>query len=189
MVTLNTVRASIIGSFSELPILGGLVECEWADHWHALGQFATELVFATCPIWLGALILYLTGVMTYLSALSEVTRGGELFVYCTATLGPVIFLVHKDPKGRGKFPGQMSHTVLAFVICAACSCMFGLLRAKVGLNPSRWFVVSMLLYSLTMVLYYLAIVYDVMLSVDPPNTLKAEEDAFAKKLEERVGSE
>jgi hypothetical protein len=45
----------------ELPLIGGLVDCDAGDHWDALGETFVVSLFSTAPIWLAALIVYGSG--------------------------------------------------------------------------------------------------------------------------------
>lgn len=44
-----------------LPLIGGLGYCALADHWRASQKVGFELVFATLPLSLGAMVIWLNG--------------------------------------------------------------------------------------------------------------------------------
>jgi len=46
------------GYAREVPLFGGLVDCDLADHWKALGQTFIVVLISTAPIWLAALVVY-----------------------------------------------------------------------------------------------------------------------------------
>jgi len=76
-----------------IPLLGGLVDCSWQDHWESLRQTAVIVLLSTTPIWLGAVIVYSFGVnlefASFKDALQNTAGNGELFMYSTALLAPV----------------------------------------------------------------------------------------------------
>jgi len=80
----------------QVPLLGGLVDCDGADHWEALGQTFVVLLFSTAPIWLATLIVYATGNNLAYAAFKAAMHGsvakGELFMYCTALLAPIFWV-------------------------------------------------------------------------------------------------
>ena len=172
-----------------IPILGPLARCGLADHGRAIKQFLTDVFFATLPLWLGTIVLVFTdrtedmgAWMAFVSTLNS----GELFLFCTATLGPIVYLVNKE-RGGGTFPGRLSHMVFVMAICVVCAVMFSLQRADVWLNPDLLLTWSVGLYSLTLVLHYLTIVYDLISLPSAPVVFKEQETDFVNKLKDHRG--
>lgn len=157
-------RGWVLRTIRRLPILGPLADCRAEYHAKAAKQFAADFVFSTLPLWVGALVILLTssvGVGT-LDALITTFERGELFIYCTATLGPIIYISNREIRDSPTFPGRFSLLVAVIVIVVVCTTTFSLYRANVVLNEPLAFRISLYAYGISLFLYYLTILYDLL---------------------------
>lgn len=172
----------------EIPVVGGLVDCNGQDHWEALGQTLVLFVLSTMPIWLGTLIVYATGSgrgwSGTESAFSSTINQGELFMYAAAFLAPVFWIALTDPPGAKIFPGKLSHIILMVIILVIAAVFFGLLTAGNRLN--QWFTLklSAILFFTSLILLYLGILYHEHRTKDAGALMKDEEEQFSAKYHE-----
>jgi hypothetical protein len=172
---LNVVR--------EVPVLGGLVDCDGHDHWESLGQTTVLFVLSSMPIWLGTLIVYATGEKTgcvgFKAALISTISKGELFMYSTAFLAPVFWIALTDRPNMRVFPGKVSHIVLMVIISVIAAVFFGLMTAGNRLNQPFSFDLSIAMFLTSLILLYLGILYHESRIEDAPTILQNEEKDFS----------
>jgi hypothetical protein len=172
----------------EVPLLGGLVDCDGPDHWEALGQTFVVLLLSTTPIWLATLIIYGMGTDLKYSALTKALGStvakGELFMYCTALLAPIFWIALVDPPLARKFPSKVSHMVFIVVIDVVAAVFFGLTIAGKQLNEVFTFEVSMYMFLFSIVLLYLGTVYHISRIADGTAEFKKQETDFTAAVRE-----
>src|ERR1039458_10024513 len=149
----------------QVPLLGGLVDCDGADHWEALGQTFVVLLLSTTPIWLAALIIYGSGDNLAYPALKAAMRDsvakGELFMSCTALLAPFLWVALVDlPRVRG-FPNKVSHMFLLAVTGLVSAALFALTSAGRHMNGLFTFRASAYMFVFSAALLYLGTLYHV----------------------------
>src|SRR5712692_5535606 len=75
------------------PVFGGLAYCKLIDHGKACQKVTFELIFATFPLSLGALVIWLSGATSGFGKAFEVSLwNGDLYIYATALLAPIFWL-------------------------------------------------------------------------------------------------
>lgn len=156
-------REDFLNMLREIPIFGGLVDCDGRDHWESLGQTTVLFLLSAMPIWLGALIVYATGQVTgckgaKLALLSTISRG-ELFMYSTASLAPIFWIALADKPNVRVFPGKVSHIVLMVIISVIAAVFFGLEIAGNKLNQGFVLKLSVVMFFTSVILLYLGILY------------------------------
>src|SRR5258708_33801486 len=113
-------REEFLDVVREVPIFGGLLDCDGHDHWESLGQTTVLFVLSSMPIWLGTLIVYATGekagCVAFKAAIFSTITRGELFMYSTAFLAPIFWIALTDRPNMRVFPGNVSHIVLVAII-------------------------------------------------------------------------
>jgi len=170
------------------PLVGGLMDCEGADHWEALGQTFVLLLFSMAPIWLSSLIVYGNGRDLTGSALRGAIYGsvarGELFMYCTALLAPIFWIALVDLPGARAFPSKISHMVLIGVTGLLAGAFFGLISAGEPLNAVFTFRASALLFGFSVVLLYLGTLYNVSRITKAMTEFKRQETDFTQRVGE-----
>jgi hypothetical protein len=172
----------------EVPLLGGLVDCDASDHWEALGQTFVVVLFSTAPIWLATLIVYGSGSRLAYADLRAAVHGsvanGELFMYCTALLAPIFWVALVDLPGVRAFPSKISHMVLMAVIDLAAAVFFGLSSAGKHLNDLFTFRASTSMFIFSVALLYLGTVYHVSRVAEATTEFKRQETDFTDEMRE-----
>lgn len=172
----------------EVPLFGGLVDCDKSDHWEALGQTTVLFVLSSMPIWLGTLIVYATGekpgFLGFKIALFSTITRGELFMYSTAFLAPIFWIALTDRPGARVFPGKVSHIVLMVIISVIAAVFFGLITAGDRLNQGFTLKLSVVMFFTSLLLLYLGILYHESLTEDAGTVMKREEKEFAAEYRE-----
>ena len=180
-------RGWVLRAIRRLPIIGPLADCRPEYHPPAVKQLTLDFVFSTLPLWVGALVILLTSSegVGPLEALFTTFKRGELFIYCTATLGPIIYISNKERRDSPNFPGRLSLLVAVIVIVAVCTTSFSLYRANVILNEPLAFQISLYAYGISLFLYYLTILYDVLRSTGAPAVFRRDTVDFVSDFKER----
>lgn len=173
----------------EIPVFGGLVDCDGRDHWESLGETAVLFTLSSMPIWLGALIVYATtdkvGCMGWRLALFSTVANGELFMYSTAFLAPVFWIALKDRPNARVFPGKVSHIVLMVIISVIAAVFFGLHTAGSRLNEKFALFLSVIMFFTSLLLLYLGILYHQSLTNDAATVMRENEETFSAEYRER----
>jgi len=173
----------------EIPILGGLVDCDGRDHWESLGETTVLFILSSMPIWLGTLIVYATGDkiggVGWKVALASTVAHGELFMYSTAFLAPVFWIALKDRPNARVFPGKVSHIVLMVIISVIAAVFFGLHTAGDRMNEKFALTLSIVMFFISLTLLYLGILYHQSLTNDAATVMKEDEESFSAQYRER----
>jgi hypothetical protein len=182
-------KEDLLNILREVPIFGGLIDCDGRDHWESLGQSTVLFVLSVMPIWLGTLIVYATGPATgsvgfKLAFVSTISRG-ELFMYSTAFLAPIFWIALTDRPNMRVFPGKVSHIVLMVIISVIAAVFFGLLTAGDKLNQDFTFALSVVMFFTSLILLYLGILYHESRIEDAPAIMKKDEGTFSAEFRER----
>ena len=96
--------------FARIPLIGPLVDCRLRDHVETIGQTFVVLLLSTAPLWLGALVIHGTtqdAVHSFRQAFFGTIANGELFMYSTALLAPIIWVALVDLPGGARFSQQI----------------------------------------------------------------------------------
>jgi hypothetical protein len=172
----------------EVPVLGGLVDCDGRDYWESLGQTTVLFVLSTMPIWLGTLIVYVTGEKTgclgFKVAFFSTIARGELFMYATAFLAPVFWIALTERPGARVFPGKVSHIVLMVIILVIAAVFFGLLTTGTRLNQGFTLRLAAAMFFCSLVLLYLGILYHEHRIRDAGPVMRKDEENFAAEYRE-----
>lgn len=174
-------------NFRNVPLLGPLADCSWRDHWETMVQTFLILLFSTAPLWLGSLVIFATSTekhLPYIAAFVSTINDGQLFMYCTALLAPVVWMALVDPPGARVFPSKIAHIVLVVVIDLIASVFFALIVAAKALIQPFTFRFSIELFAVSLVLLYLGTVYHSSRLPDAAGEFKKEEKDFSEVYEE-----
>lgn len=150
----------LIGAF---PLIGGLTYCEWGDHWNAMKEFTTTILWAFMPIWLGAFVAYvmdMTSDPSYLSKLHDALKNGELYIYASSLLAPVFYMALDENKNMRSFYGKLAHMIFVGFIIVISAVLFLMKRLNVIYNEPVVVKVSYSLMCVSAAIYYIAIVYN-----------------------------
>ena len=181
-------REDIKNYVREIPLLGGLMDCDGRDHWESLSETTVLFILSSMPIWLGTLIVYATGntvgCVGWKSALFSTVAKGELFMYSTAFLAPVFWIALKERPNARIFPGKVSHIVLMVIISVIAAVFFGLQTAGDRLNQRFTFFLSIAMFFTSLLLLYLGILYHQSVTNDPAVIMRENEEDFSTEYRE-----
>lgn len=180
MRIMDYVRAGI----RKLPIVSGLADCRWQDHWEAVREIVPNLVVSLMPIWVGAFVVLLLGTQGYWQAIYGNINNGELFLYATSLLGPIFYMSLIDPPGARQFPSRLSHTFVVLVISVLSAVAFGLQRSGQELNAAFVYTASWILFVSALLLLYLATTFKNRRLPAGPEDFKQGEKDLSEKLQE-----
>ena len=169
----------------QAPLLGGLVDCRRSDYWNAVQEVSISLLWSLMPFWLGTFVVWIIGASVDFWALSSAllasVGNGELFIYTTALMAPILWMALYEPPGFGGFPTKRTHTVLVSLISVFAAVAFGLQKAGQHLNPTLAFQVSLILFCSSIFLLFLATVYQHRRLPDPTNEFRNQEIDFERE--------
>jgi hypothetical protein len=168
-----------LGSF---PLVGGLMYCQWSDHWDALKEFSTTLFWAFMPIWLGAFVLYImdvTGKTSYAMSLHEALFNGELYIYASSLLAPIFYMALEEQTSIRSFYSKLAHMIFVGAIIVLSAALFSISRLGVAYNKALAFKVSYWLLIVAVSIYYIAIVYNNNRR-NPAAQMRHDEDEYAE---------
>lgn len=178
---------SLRHKLSEIPVLGHLVYCKWAQHKSAAREMFIITAFATATFWLTAIFLMSSQsarMIGYPGMLLSTVKSGELFIFSVGFLGPILLTALDDPKDAREFPGRLWHIFILIIIGLVATGYHSQIKAnqfKGGLNPADHeflFTVSIWIAGFAVMLRYLTIVYRKSTFI-PEDEIKQPETDFA----------
>lgn len=181
----------LLALLRNVPLLSGLPDCRRIDHIDALKEFAVNFLFSTVPIWLGGLIIFAIDKgssksgATLIETVMGTVKSGELFMYSTAMVAPILYMALKPEKGARTFPGQMSHVVGMAIIALISGAFFGIERAGVVTDAKFTLTISVILYFVSLILLYLAMVYRNYRLTGAPDAGREQEKIFVQEFNRR----
>lgn len=172
-----------------IPIFGPLHGTKFRDHSEAFRELALTMLVSTSPLWGGAVILCLrqgsSSPDSFWHCLSHIIVNGELFIYAASTVAPVIYMTIRDRQGARGFPSKASFIGFA-ILCAFLSCIvFTNQRVWPKTLPDSMVAISVWLFAASVVMVYLAHVYN---NSVPPNAamaMREEEVNYERQLRQR----
>lgn len=167
----------------KIPLIAGLADCEARDHKEALHELFFTLLGASLPVLIGAWVIVLTAqeALFFQSMLDNI-HNGELFLYCTSLVAPIIYMATTNKQGDLEFPTKRSHIAIVFILMIFSSITFGLQRAGIILsNKEFMFKTSVIFFAVSVLLLYLAITYKNKMIPKGPDDMKQQERDFARE--------
>lgn len=117
--------------FSSAPLIGPLFACRKEDYFSATREFIIIVAFATATFWLSALFLVILdshSALTYPQVFELTIKEGQLFIFATALLGPILVFATEDPPNARPFPAR-TWIILALVLLGiVCSGSYAFIR-------------------------------------------------------------
>jgi hypothetical protein len=169
-----------------LPVVGGLGYCGVVDHWKASQKVTFELLFATFPLTLGAIVIWLSGAAPGFGTALEITLwNGDLYIYSTALLAPIFWLAIVEYAGERHFPNKKALLALIVIVNSISALLFGFLRGGRSVVMQKVFSLSAVLFLISLCLLYLGTVYHYSLSRDPAKEFKDAENRVLGELQGR----
>jgi hypothetical protein len=189
-----------IGKFrrwlSGFPLIGPLFACRKEDYFGATREFVIIIAFATATFWLSALVLVMLdskNELTYAQLFALTIQDGQLFIFATALLGPILIFATEDPPNARPFPAR-TWIILALVLLAiVCSGSYALMRGinlrgtSVPLNQSFLANAAIACAGIAATFRYIAIVYNKYRM--RPEEVKASEENFIDQFTRRHSAE
>jgi hypothetical protein len=187
-----------------IPFAPEFYKCSRRDLGEAFVEMLIMTFFSTMPLWIMPLvgpIIFRTQVSFVENVLSTI-KGGELFVYCAALVGPLIYIITRrygeveNKNGRFSlaiaFPHGVAFVLFSALICVFAGFAFSLMRnpifaandAAVQLNVTGIFWASIAIYIFSLYCFFSASAYRNAMTGFVQNT-HVEEDRFAIAWENR----
>src|ERR1043166_5657528 len=181
-----------------IPFAPEFYKCSRRDLGEAFVEMLIMTFFSTMPLWIMPLvgpIIFRTQVSFVENVLSTI-KGGELFVYCAALVGPLIYIITRrygeveNKNGRFSlaiaFPHGVAFVLFSALICVFAGFAFSLMRnpifaandAAVQLNVTGIFWASIAIYIFSLYCFFSASAYRNAMTGFVQNT-HVEEDRFA----------
>lgn len=189
-MSLRTIKRWIAGVFSQIPIIGYLTSCGYAQHKAALRDFTISFLFSTATFWLSAFVLLglnANAASSYFDMLRTTVQSGELFIFSVGFLGPILLVAIEDPANAKPFPGKVWHIAMLVAIMLISVALFAMTKVShvpsvlLNLNMSWLFKISLYTASGAAVLRYLAMLYRKQ-TIDPEAQMKNPEREFARQF-------
>ena len=165
----------------------------------ALTETLVTLVTATLPIWFFPLIaLFIISTSFSLHLLDHSLSNGELFLFCTSLVGPLLYALFKiyevddnEPrklkyKITWVFPHGLKFAALIFFICIVSAAIFGLQKINpqfsgAEISKGGYITLSVVLFVVSVVAFVIAIMLrNEMESYSPSQVMRDDEDTFAE---------
>jgi|SRR5581483_4575938 hypothetical protein len=126
-----------------IPFAREFYKCSSEDFREAGIELVVMTFFSTMPLWIMAIlgpIIFETQI-SFLQQLLSTIRGGELFVYCAALIGPLIYIITRrygETSGDGSrfsiviaFPHGLAFVLFSALICVFAGITFSLMKNPV----------------------------------------------------------
>jgi hypothetical protein len=172
--------------FSHIPVVGGLPQTTRENHMSALRETLISLAISAAPIWGGAFALFYvkraSNAATYYECIRSIVENGELFIYAAAAVAPVIYIVTRDRIEVRSFPSKTSFILATIFFAVVSAIVFTIERIGQQILTSDMIDLSIILYCLAIVIYYLALVYNNNLLPDPATAMRSEESDFFNRF-------
>ncbi len=163
-------------------------------------EVAITVGTATLPIWFFPLMgLFLFSPSISLQLLEHSISNGELFLFATSLVGPLIYILFRvyDPrdtsfKAKYKtslvFPNSLLFAVIIFLICITAAAVFGLQKINPDFSASKisntgYIILSAIIFVVSVVSLLIATKSrNELVSESPPQQMREEENDFAERF-------
>ncbi|MDF2180968.1 hypothetical protein [Neptuniibacter sp. CAU 1671] len=128
------IKKTIIEKFLNLvrktPIISGLPDINSDDFIESVRETMVTIIISTMPIWVGAFVLAsVDGNISpsfYWGGILELTKKGELILYSSSLLSPVLYVLLVDKPNYKRFPSRISHFLIVFVILVIAAVFYAM---------------------------------------------------------------
>jgi hypothetical protein len=181
---------------SGMPLVGPLFACRKEDYISATREFIIIIAFSTATFWLSALVLVMLdsrNELTYAELFSLTIRDGQLFIFATALLGPILIFATEDPPNARPFPARTWIILTLVLLAIVCSGSYALMRGinlrgtNVSLNQTFLANAAIACGLIAATFRYVAIVYNKYRM--RPEEVKASEENFINQFKQRHRAE
>ncbi|MFO1097396.1 MAG: hypothetical protein U1E81_03740 [Xanthobacteraceae bacterium] len=180
-------------------------KCSRADFKEAAMELLITTFFSTMPLWIAPLIgpMMFNTEFSYLDHLFSTIKGGELYVYCAALIGPLVYIITRKYGEISRvnsrftivvaFPHGASFIIFSALICIFSGFSFSLLRnpalslsiPSTNFNLTGIFWSSIILYLFSLFCFFSASAYRNAMAGFVRDS-RTEEDQFAVAWENRA---
>ena len=188
-----------------IPFAHDFHKCSYKDFREAGAEALITTFFSTMPLWIMPVLgpIIFSTEASFVDHLLGTIRGGELFVYCAALVGPLIYIITRRYGEISQNRNQFSFTIqfphgVAFVLFSALICIFAgfafslmknpvfvpTTETSLKFNPHGIFWASTFIYGLSLYCIFAASAYrNAMTGFVRDN--RTDEEVFSKQWEER----
>jgi hypothetical protein len=169
----------------------------------AFAEVAATVVTATLPIWFFPLVsLFLVGLSYSLTLLDHSISEGELFLFCTSLVGPLLYILfriyevpetdrHRHIKYRISlvFPHGLKFAAIVFFVCIIAAAIFGLQKINPkfsggDISKGGYITLSVILFVISILsLLAASTLRNEMDSYSPSKLMRKQEDDFATRYQ------
>ncbi len=155
-----TLKEMFINIVRRLPIISGLPDCRPKDYCAAAKEVVSNIFLSTMPIWGGAFIIIILGEASdYWTAIVSNVDNGELFLYASSFLAPIVYMATVDPPGAQQFPSRHAHVLVLIGIMVLSALAFGVQKTGHKLDPIAGLKASCILFFAATFLLCIASIY------------------------------
>lgn len=186
------------------PIISGLPDLKPSDHAGAFKEASVTIILATMPLWLGAFIAALIDnsygssgffefIKTILDKLVVTAQSGILIAYAATLVAPVLYLALSEirTESKVKFPSQISHVMVVLMVTVISAAYYtATLIKEDGLNSNIVQHTSLILFSFSIIVYYVALCYKYFTNTyNHATTVSKSSRDFSSRFKEFIGSD
>lgn len=166
---------------TKIPVYGQLINSDRSSLRAAFTELSIATIFSLFPIWLYPIIMLVGFGEAFWSNAESFIEGGELFLFSSALVGPLIYSITKKygedegdreettsrfPRIRSiQFPYGFWFVLISILICLFSAIFFGLMRVNSAnpltarLDEDALFIVSTVMYFFTLSCFFSVSVY------------------------------
>lgn len=172
-----------------LPLLDTFLKSSSAEKKAAGKEVFVTCIFSFIPIFLATCVVVLRSPQdnpaTFFDAYQVVVGRGELLLYSSSILAPIMYLVLHEPNGKQRLNERLTQGVLGCLMLILSYCFYGLNYSGIVNNLDFLLKSSYWMLGVAIVLWYFATVFRNMMTGG--FDLRTEEEAFTKKVFEHRG--
>lgn len=155
-------------------------------------EFKFILLLSLMPVWLGALLHLITS-SSALSYLNNYLENGEALLICTATVGPLLYVILNDDRdvsdGHRPFPGKLNYVALIVLICVVSAAILGLKTALkealvTAVSIDAVWLLSLIISIGSILLWFLVSGTKSARETGAPDIMRKSSDDFTRKFQE-----
>jgi len=179
------MKSKIFKIIEYIPIIGGLINCNPIDFFEALKELMSTLFIALSPIWLGAVVIFCiqdNPDKNYWRILLNSLKNGELIIYSTSLLAPVIYMALKERGAVRIFPSRLSSIIAVIILLLITTSIFSIQRGGYYYHSTTVFKFSSLIFIISILILYIAMVYNNSRLPDAGEEFQNQEKDFANQF-------
>ncbi|HAD82690.1 MAG: hypothetical protein A2509_09060 [Candidatus Edwardsbacteria bacterium RIFOXYD12_FULL_50_11] len=164
---------------SHMPYIRNYKNCSTPAKTAAFWELLITLIISFLPIFIGCFIAYLQNNSIHIiNNMYNNLSNGELFLYITSLLAPVIYMILKERKNIKRFPDLILSVFLYGGIVLASAIVFALKRINFAFDAVSVNRVQYLIFPFSLLLMYVVLTYNNEFPANPAEVMQAQEDKF-----------